>query len=127
MTWNPHKMMAVPLQCSALLVREEVRSEALDHYSLSIFNDCVLFKCSIFTPCCFCVAGFDAELQPDAGVLSVPAGQTLRPELRHGRQGAAVWTPRRHLQALAHVAGEGTDAQRDLDKKDVSTYKQDPN
>uniref|UniRef100_A0A8C2I1C3 Glutamate decarboxylase 2 n=1 Tax=Cyprinus carpio TaxID=7962 RepID=A0A8C2I1C3_CYPCA len=23
MTWNPHKMMAVPLQCSALLVREE--------------------------------------------------------------------------------------------------------
>lgn len=24
MTWNPHKMMGVPLQCSALLVREEV-------------------------------------------------------------------------------------------------------
>lgn len=23
-TWNPHKMMGVPLQCSALLVREEV-------------------------------------------------------------------------------------------------------
>lgn len=23
-TWNPHKMMSVPLQCSALLVREEV-------------------------------------------------------------------------------------------------------
>lgn len=24
-TWNPHKMMSVPLQCSALLVREEVQ------------------------------------------------------------------------------------------------------
>lgn len=27
-TWNPHKMMAVPLQCSALLVREEVRGQS---------------------------------------------------------------------------------------------------
>lgn len=26
-TWNPHKMMSVPLQCSALLVREEVRMD----------------------------------------------------------------------------------------------------
>lgn len=24
-TWNPHKMMGVPLQCSAILVRERVR------------------------------------------------------------------------------------------------------
>lgn len=24
-TWNPHKMMGVPLQCSAILVREKVR------------------------------------------------------------------------------------------------------
>lgn len=26
-TWNPHKMMGVPLQCSAILVREKVRWE----------------------------------------------------------------------------------------------------
>lgn len=29
-TWNPHKMMAVPLQCSALLVREEVQGQRGD-------------------------------------------------------------------------------------------------
>jgi len=25
-TWNPHKLMGVELQCSAILVREKVRS-----------------------------------------------------------------------------------------------------
>lgn len=30
-TWNPHKMMSVPLQCSALLVREEVSSPPHPH------------------------------------------------------------------------------------------------
>lgn len=52
-------------------------------------------------------AGSDAELQPDARLLPVPAGQALRPVLRHRRQGAAVWTPRGHLQAVAHVASKG--------------------
>lgn len=52
-------------------------------------------------------AGSDAELQPDARLLPLPAGQALRPVLRHRRQGAAVWTPRGHLQAVAHVASKG--------------------
>lgn len=34
-TWNPHKMMGVPLQCSALLVREEVRPKILAALALS--------------------------------------------------------------------------------------------
>lgn len=50
------------------------------------------------------VAGSDAELQPDARLLPVPAGQALRPFLRHRRQSAAVRTPRGHLQTVAHVA-----------------------
>lgn len=51
MTWNPHKMMAVPLQCSALLVREEVRSGACFQKShsntstLSLLNDYVYLPC----------------------------------------------------------------------------------
>ena len=53
------------------------------------------------------ISGSDAELQPDARLLPVPAGQTVRPLLRHRGQGAAVWTPRGHLQAVAHVEGEG--------------------
>lgn len=52
-------------------------------------------------------AGPDAELQPDARLLPLPAGQALRPVLRHRGQGAAVRTPRGHLQAVAHVAGKG--------------------
>lgn len=52
-------------------------------------------------------AGSDAELQPDARLLPVPAGQALRPVLRHRGQGAAVWTPCGHLQAVAHVASKG--------------------
>uniref|UniRef100_A0A8C1CJN9 Glutamate decarboxylase 2 n=1 Tax=Cyprinus carpio carpio TaxID=630221 RepID=A0A8C1CJN9_CYPCA len=40
MTWNPHKMMAVPLQCSALLVREEVRLSA----SCNQMQACYLFQ-----------------------------------------------------------------------------------
>lgn len=52
-------------------------------------------------------AGSDAELQPDARLLPVPAGQAVRPVLRHRRQGAAVWTPCGHLQAVAHVASKG--------------------
>lgn len=38
-TWNPHKMMSVPLQCSALLVREEVMQ--LCTPSVSLFPPCV--------------------------------------------------------------------------------------
>lgn len=98
-TWNPHKMMSVPLQCSALLVREEVGRIPLNQVSRS-------------RPVCVCIkhggsdsAGSDAELQPDARLLPVPAGQTLRPVLRHRGQSAAVWTPRGHLQAVAHVEG----------------------
>lgn len=34
-TWNPHKMMSVPLQCSALLVREEVRLSSFKWMSSS--------------------------------------------------------------------------------------------
>uniref|UniRef100_A0A8C9F716 Glutamate decarboxylase 2 n=1 Tax=Pavo cristatus TaxID=9049 RepID=A0A8C9F716_PAVCR len=34
-TWNPHKMMGVPLQCSALLVREEVSPKILAALVLS--------------------------------------------------------------------------------------------
>lgn len=34
-TWNPHKMMGVPLQCSALLVREEVCPNILASLILS--------------------------------------------------------------------------------------------
>lgn len=56
------------------------------------------------TPQTFDSAGFDAELQPDARLLPVPAGQTLRPVLRHRGQSAAVWTSCGHLQAVAHVA-----------------------
>lgn len=41
--------------------------------------------------------GFDAELQPDARLLPVPAGQTVRPVLRHRGQSASVWTPCGHL------------------------------
>lgn len=98
-TWNPHKMMSVPLQCSALLVREEV-----GHIS---FYLCA--KLRVFVLLCrlqtfwIWFTGSDAELQPDARLLPVPAGQTLWPVLRHRRQSAAVWAPRRHLQAVAHV------------------------
>ena len=58
--------------------------------------------------------GSDAELQPDARLLPVPAGQTLRPFLRHRRQSAAVRTPRGHLQAVAHVESQGKDTQTPL-------------
>lgn len=40
-TWNPHKMMGVPLQCSALLVREEVCPSILTSL---IFSDILLLK-----------------------------------------------------------------------------------
>lgn len=40
-TWNPHKMMGVPLQCSALLVREEVCPNIL---KFPIFSDILLLK-----------------------------------------------------------------------------------
>uniref|UniRef100_A0AAQ5ZXV7 Glutamate decarboxylase 2 n=1 Tax=Amphiprion ocellaris TaxID=80972 RepID=A0AAQ5ZXV7_AMPOC len=39
-TWNPHKMMSVPLQCSALLVREEVNSISRQH----AMHACYLFQ-----------------------------------------------------------------------------------
>ncbi len=101
-TWNPHKMMSVPLQCSALLVREEVRlilcNQLLLSQAVSVFLSCVNAKHSGSE-----ITGPDAELQPDARLLPVPAGQTLRPVLRHRGQSAAVWTPRGHLQAVAHV------------------------
>lgn len=51
----------------------------------------------------FSSPGADAKLQPDARLLPVPAGQALRPVLRHWGQGLAVWTSCGHLQALAHV------------------------
>lgn len=99
-TWNPHKMMSVPLQCSALLVREEVlqprRTPSPPRAPAPLLNR------SGSLP-----AGPDAELQPDARLLPLPAGQALRPVLRHRRQGAAVRAPRGHLQAVAHVASKG--------------------
>lgn len=33
-TWNPHKMMGVPLQCSAILVREKVRQRVCGEMGL---------------------------------------------------------------------------------------------
>lgn len=102
-TWNPHKMMSVPLQCSALLVREEVGRIPFNPIPLSrpvLFFTWIRNKHSGSN-----FSGSDAELQPDARLLPVPAGQTLRPVLRHRGQSAAVWTPRGHLQAVAHVEG----------------------
>ena len=37
------------------------------------------------------------------GGLPVPAGQGVRHQVRHGRQGHTVWAPQRRLQALAYV------------------------
>lgn len=42
-TWNPHKMMGVPLQCSALLVREEVRPNI---FAFVILSDILFLKIS---------------------------------------------------------------------------------
>lgn len=47
--------------------------------------------------------GTDAELQSDAGLLSVPAGQALWSVLWHGGQGPAVRPPCGHLQTMANV------------------------
>lgn len=96
-------MMSVPLQCSALLVREEVgliTFNQIGEYSSFSCWDNPKYSGSDFT-------GSDAELQPDARLLPLPAGQTLRPVLRHRRQSAAVWTTRGHLQAVAHVESQG--------------------
>lgn len=57
--------------------------------------------------------GPDAELQPDARLLPVPARQAIRPVLRHRRQSAAVRTPCGHLQAVAHVESQGEDRPTD--------------
>lgn len=35
-TWNPHKMMGVPLQCSAILVREKVRLRVCGEMGLGV-------------------------------------------------------------------------------------------
>lgn len=54
-TWNPHKMMGVPLQCSVILVKKKVRNDSLLLFNLNVhfkihkdiwelFNEC--FKCA---------------------------------------------------------------------------------
>lgn len=68
-TWNPHKMMGVLLQCSAILVREKVSLCCLhgDLYSsecVSLFN--VLFP-----------AGDIRRLQLHVRGLPLPARQTV--------------------------------------------------
>ena len=39
MTWNPHKMMGAPLQCSAIFLREKVRT-----FDINTFNICFVLK-----------------------------------------------------------------------------------
>ncbi|MEQ2198432.1 Glutamate decarboxylase 2, partial [Xenoophorus captivus] len=78
--------------CSALLVREEVSFP--DYFDSAL----LLLLRVLLKPVGFDFAGFNAELQPDACLLPLPAGQTLRPFLRHRRQSAAVWTPRFEAQ-----------------------------
>ena len=53
------------------------------------------------------VAGVITGLQLHVRRLPVPARQTVRRHIRHGRQGHPVWTARRYLQVLAHVEGKG--------------------
>lgn len=56
-TWNPHKMMGVPLQCSAILVRERVRQRSLSLISaLHLHRSpphsvCCRDYCKAATPC----------------------------------------------------------------------------
>lgn len=57
-----------------------------------------------------CPLGIDAELQSNACFLPLSTRQALRPLLRHGRQGFAVWTARWCLQAMADVEGKGRTA-----------------
>lgn len=54
--------------------------------------------------------GITAGLQLHVRRLPLPAGQAVRRGLRHGRQGHPVRPPRRHLQVLAHVEGQGRSA-----------------
>lgn len=38
-TWNPHKMMGVPLQCSAILVREKVQKQFSKSFFWRLLRD----------------------------------------------------------------------------------------
>ena len=80
-TWNPHKMMNVLLQCSTVHFKQNV-SFLIVHF---------LLAGEIVRDICF-LAEFVVSLQPDVRRLLVPAGQTLRRHLRYGRQSHPVWS-----------------------------------
>lgn len=52
-TWNPHKMMGVPLQCSAILVREKVKPNTLPKNILLLSNQYIwdLFGDPAYSDC----------------------------------------------------------------------------
>lgn len=109
-TWNPHKMMGVPLQCSAILVRERVIPfhplfcPCRHCYNQWSWTQCI---CLLFTLIFAALpAGIITRLQLHVCWLPLPARQTVRRHLRHRRQGHPVWTSCWYLQVLAHVEGK---------------------
>uniref|UniRef100_A0A4W5LEH6 Glutamate decarboxylase 2 n=1 Tax=Hucho hucho TaxID=62062 RepID=A0A4W5LEH6_9TELE len=61
-TWNPHKMMAVPLQCSALLVREEVRGQRGDIPFTYHSSQCLLSLHFRIRGLLYGTIGFEAQI-----------------------------------------------------------------
>lgn len=108
-TWNPHKMMGVPLQCSAILVREKVRKHPFFIYTNGLFFQVLLVKHADQThhKTLSLVTGYSAGLQLYVRWIPLPTRQTVRRHLRHRRQGHTVWQTCGHLQILAHVEGQG--------------------
>lgn len=84
-TWNPHKMMGVPLQCSAILVRERVRwtdgrtDGQTDSFCSSPPSSCRIPPDSSQprVSVMLSVAGTVARLQLHVCWLPVPARQTV--------------------------------------------------
>lgn len=112
-TWNPHKLLAAPQQCSTLLLRPEGLyfmfllngGQMFFDKQRQTFYKLLLLYITVFL---FCLT----NRSPAKGArvrreLSLPERQVLRSVVRLRRPTHTVRPSRRRRQVLVHVEGEG--------------------